>query len=393
MPSSSPTPSSDQMFLLIRNDLPLRILRALRIAPQKGLGVMRRALFFALFCWLPIAIWAWMQNRLIDTSTGEPLMAHFGIHVRCLIAIPLLILAEAPASTVIGRILQQFPKSGLVPAERMDQYQADILRTSKLRDNSLPWVLVLAFSLVWLAGSPADMYSHELSWASVNGSMGFGGWWFKYVVRTVFIFLVIGWIWRILLLTQLFWRIAHLDLALVATHPDRMGGLGFLQSVPKAFSLVTFAIAAVLASRWAHDSLYHQVALANFKMPLLVFVLIWSLLLLLPALVFGAKMRSCRRQALSEYRALTAMHARLLHERWVKRGGDQAAHPMLEANELGASADVGTIFQAVEHMRTLPVGKVALLGIVLPVVVPMVLVAMTQFPLKDILMALMKTLM
>lgn len=44
-------------------------------------------------------------------------------------------------------------------------------------------------------------------------------------------------------------------------------------------------------------------------------------------------------------------------------------------------------------MRTLPVGKVALLGIVLPVVVPMVLVAMTQFPLKDILMALMKTLM
>jgi len=393
MPSSSPTPSSDQMFLLIRNDLPLRILRALRIAPQKGLGVMRRALFFALFCWLPIAIWAWMQNRLIDNSTGEPLMAHFGIHVRCLIAIPLLILAEAPASTVIGRILQQFPKSGLVPAERMDQYQADILRTSKLRDNSLPWVLVLAFSLVWLAGSPADMYSHELSWASVNGSMGFGGWWFKYVVRTVFIFLVIGWIWRILLLTQLFWRIAHLDLALVATHPDRMGGLGFLQSVPKAFSLVTFAIAAVLASRWAHDSLYHQVALANFKMPLLVFVLIWSLLLLLPALVFGAKMRSCRRQALSEYRALTAMHARLLHERWVKRGGDQAAHPMLEANELGASADVGTIFQAVEHMRTLPVGKVALLGIVLPVVVPMVLVAMTQFPLKDILMALMKTLM
>jgi len=170
-------------------------------------------------------------------------------------------------------------------------------------------------------------------------------------------------------------------------------GLGFLQSVPKAFSLVTFAIAAVLASRWAHDSLYHQVALANFKMPLLVFVLIWSLLLLLPALVFGAKMRTCRRQALSEYRALTAMHARLLHERWVKRGGDQPAHPMLEANELGASADVGTIFQAVEHMRTLPVGKVALMGIVLPVVVPMLLVAMTQFPLKDILMALMKTLM
>lgn len=390
----TPTQPADSTFLLVRNDLPLRVLRALGIVPRDGIGVVRRAIFFALLCWLPIVTWAWMDHRLFESTTGEPLLVHFGIHVRCLVAVPLLILAEAPASTIIHRVLQQFPRSGLIPPARLPDYHAAIARAGKLRDATLPWIAVLALSLVWLAGSPADMYAHELSWAAVNGEVGWGGWWFKHVARTVFVFLALGWIWRILLLAMLFRAIQRLDLSLVPTHPDRMAGLGFLQSVPKAFSLVTFALAAVLASRWAHDSLYHDAPLASFKMPLLAFVLIWSALLLLPALMFCGRMIACKRQALADYRALTAMHGRLVHARWVTATHtDQASHPMLEAPELGASADVGTIFQAVEHMRSIPVGKASVMGIVLPIVLPMLLVALTQFPLKDILMTLMKTLM
>ena len=410
MSTITPESSANTTFQLIRNDWPLQLLRTVHIAPSQGLGVIRRALFFSLFCWLPIAIWAFLQNRLLNDSTGEPLLAHFGIHVRCLVAIPLLILAEAPASAGISRILQQFLRTGLVPQSRLQDFQAAIVKVSKLRDATLPWLVVLALSSAWLAGSPTDMYAHELSWASTNGQLGFGGWWFKYVARTVFIFLVMGWIWRLLLLTWLFLKIARLDLSLVATHPDHMGGLGFLQAIPKAFSLVTLALAAVLASRWAHDSIYHQVSLAEFKMPLAVFVLTWSFLLLLPALVFGPSMIAFKRRALGDYRALTAMHGRLVHEKWIMppsssssppsqsferetRRVDQSPHPMLEAPELGAMADVATIYQSVEHMRALPIGKVALLGIVLPMVLPMLLVAMTQFPLKDILMSLIKTLM
>lgn len=390
----TPTQPADSTFALVRNDLPLRILRMLGIAPKHGLGVVRRAVFFALLCWLPIVVWAWMGHRLLDSMTGEPLLLHFGIHVRCLIAVPLLILAEAPASVIINRILQQFLQSGLIPPSRATDFHAAIARAGKLRDATMPWIAVLALSLVWLAGSPNDMYAHELSWAAVNGEMGWGGWWFKYVARTVFVFLVLGWIWRILLLVMLFRQIQTLDLSLVPNHPDRMAGLGFLQAVPKTFSLVTFALAAVLASRWAHDSIYHDAPLASFKMPLLAFILIWSVMLLLPALVFCAKMIACKRQALAEYRALTAMHGRLMHARWVtSTASDQTPHPMFEAPELGASADVGTIYQSVEHMRTLPIGKASVMGILLPMLVPMLLVAMTQFPLKDILTTLMKALM
>ena len=85
-------------FLFIRNDLPLLIQRKLFIAPAEGLGVVRRAIFFSLLAWLPIAIWAAYQGRFMTVGdTSEPLLMHFGIHMRGLIAIPLLILAEALA--------------------------------------------------------------------------------------------------------------------------------------------------------------------------------------------------------------------------------------------------------------------------------------------------------
>jgi hypothetical protein len=44
------------------------------------------------------------------------------------------------------------------------------------------------------------------------------------------------WLWRLTLLVILLKRIAGLDLALVPTHADRAGGLGFLEKLPTAFS-------------------------------------------------------------------------------------------------------------------------------------------------------------
>ena len=103
--------TADEDFDLMRNDALIRWQRKLRIAPQQGLGVVRRAIFFALATWLPLAVWAAMKHRLLEAESGEPLLAHFGIHVRCLVAIPLFILAEAMTHQVIGRIVGQFRKA------------------------------------------------------------------------------------------------------------------------------------------------------------------------------------------------------------------------------------------------------------------------------------------
>lgn len=304
-------------FIIVRHDWPIRLQRKLGLAPANGLGIGRRALFFALFTWLPIVIWAALESRLLDRASGEPLLAHYGIHVRCLVAIPLLILAEGMALRVCRTVVSQFIKNGLIIESQQDRFAKILAESAQLRDATLPWVIIFSLTLLWLVGAPQDLHTHELSWATVSGGLGFGGWWFLYVVRPVFTILLLSWLWRILLLFVLFRRIVQLDLALVPAHPDGMGGLGFLQKLPKAFLLVTLAMSAVLASRWIHDSLFHQISLDSLKLPLLSFVILWSIAVLAPLLVFAPKMISTRKKAMRDYSALLARHGRLVHKRWI----------------------------------------------------------------------------
>lgn len=388
LPNASANPID---FLIVRNDLPIRWQRKVGLAPDNDLGVARRALFFAMFTWLPIVIWAALESRLLDRAVGEPLLAHYGVHVRCLVAIPLLILAEGMALRVIRTIVTQFLDNGLIIESQRDRFTHIIKDNTDLRDKAFPWVIVFALTLLWLVGVPESLHEHELSWATLDTGMGFGGWWFLYVVRPIFTILLLGWLWRIGLLFRLFYQISKLDLALVPAHPDGMGGLGFLQKLPKAFILVTLAISAVLASRWIHDSVYHQIALDTLKLPLLSFVVLWGLTVLAPLFVFSAKMISTRKRALREYSALLSEHGRLVHQKWILRQkiGERA---ILDAPELGPSADIQALYAAVKHMRTVPIGKSCIMPILVPIALPMIIVAATQMPLMKILTTLFKAL-
>ena len=48
-------------FSLVRDDLPFRLQRRMGLIPERGLGTVRRAVFFTLLTWLPIVvlIFAW----------------------------------------------------------------------------------------------------------------------------------------------------------------------------------------------------------------------------------------------------------------------------------------------------------------------------------------------
>ncbi len=378
-------------FLIVRNDLPIRWQRRVGLAPDNGLGVARRALFFALFTWLPLVIWAALESRLLDRATGEPLLVHYGVHVRCLVAIPLLILAEGMALRIVRVIVSQFLENGLIIDSQRDRFIQLIKDITQLRDKAFPWIIVFALTLLWLIGVPDSLHAHELSWATFDSGLGFGGWWFLYVVRPVFTILLLGWFWRVCLLFTMFHRISKLDLALVPAHPDGMGGLGFLQKLPKAFILVTLAMSAVLASRWIHDSLYHQITLDTLKLPLLSFVLLWGLTILSPLFVFSAKMISTRKKAMRQYSALLAEHGRLIHQKWIL-GQKIGEHDILDAPELGPSADIQTIYAAVKNMRIVPIGKSCIMPIIAPIALPMIIVAATQIPLMKILTTLFKAL-
>ncbi len=380
---------------LVRDDLPFRAQRAIGLIPATGLGVGRRALVLALFTYLPIAVWAALTDRVLaGPHTSEPLFQHFGVTVRCLVAIPLLVVAESVAQAITQRLVPHFVRSGLVADADRERFAAIVRGISRLRDRTLPWIFIGGAIVAWMTFAPPGAERHELVWAQEPGTaphFGFGGIWFLYVVRPIFTALLLAWLWRLGLLFLLMSRIAKLDLALVPTHPDRAGGLGLLGTLPVAFSLVVLAVSAVLSSRLAHEVAYHGTDVRSLGALAGVFIAVLLLLFIAPLLPFGAKLRAAKRRALLDYSTLVGRHGREVRRRWIL--GEPVEDELLAAPEIGPVADTVALYEAVSRMRAFPIGRETLLAIVLPALLPMLPVVAIQVPIKQLLLKLVTTLL
>jgi len=390
---STPKPNPDELaFSPIDNEAPLRWLRQIGIVPAGELGLWRRAIFLALLGWLPIAVWAVLSGHFVAADIGEPLLRHYGVHVRCLLAIPLLVLAEGFVHRTALQIVPQFQTSGAIPPERKHLFESVIRDVRRLRNSTMPWVLVIGAALALSIVDRPDPTSDSMAWSlERDGSMGFGGWWMLYVARPIFAALVLGWLWRILLVTICFWRAGRLGLSLVPTHPDRAGGLAFVEKLPGAFAPVSFAISAVVCSRWAHEIVYHEASLRSYLVPGAVLVVLWTILLLLPLLALAPVLMRARKESIRGYSTLVGEQGRLVHRRWIlgERIGEE---PLLDAPEIGPVADAATLYESVRRMKLAPIGKVSLVAILLPLALPMIAVTLLRIPLKDVLGALLKAL-
>ncbi len=381
-------------FPLVRGDLPFRLQRRLGLIPADGLGLVRRAVFWSMLGWLPIVLWAIYVNRALPGIAAEPLLAHFGIHSRLLFAVPLLIVAEGPANALTARLLPQLVQSGIVSPEALAPFRSTLAATARLRDATLPWLVILGVVVAFATTSEAIHHAHEIDWAregAAEAAPGFGGLWYLYVGRSIFLALVLGWLWRVVLLVVLFRRIARLPLSIVPTHPDRTGGIGFLEWMPAGFALVVLAIGIVVASRWAHDAVYHGLALPSLHIQMIAFVVASMVLFLLPLAAFSGPLKRAKRRAILDYGALVGRHGRLVHERWIL-GRPVADDAVLNAPELGPVADTAAVFDAVKAMRTVPIGKAAVLPIAAAAILPMLAVLAIQVPVKELLLKLLTAL-
>jgi hypothetical protein len=378
-------------FSLVRDDVPFRLQRRLGLIPADGLGLVRRAVFWSMLGWLPIAVWAIAMQRAWPGTTSEPLLAHYGIHARLLVAVPLLILAEGPANALVARLLGHFATSGVLRAGDRGAFDAAVARAVRQRDAALPWVVIAALVLTFVTLTQWLGHEHEGSWDG-TGAAGFGALWFLTVGRAIYLTLVLAWIWRILLLTMLLRRLARLDLALVPTHPDRAGGLGFLAPLPQVFAPLALAVGAVVAARWAHDAVYHGLSLASLRLEMIAFVAASVVVLGLPLLAFAGPLKREKKQALLDYGALVARHGRLVHERWI--AGHVVSRPeILEAPELGPVADTAALYESVARMRRLPAGISAMAPVALAAALPIVAALALQMPVKDLLLKLLKAVL
>jgi len=373
--------ASSAATALLRDDLAIRLQRRFGLAPADGLGVVRRAAFWGLLAWLPIAGWALATGHAFGDG-GESMLSHYGVTLRLLVAIPLMIAAEALFLSTVRRLAPRFVESGLCRGDP-SALRETAVSLARLRDSLHPWILGTGAGLAWLlalrAGVTDQPLEHGIAWAAD----GFGATWYLWVGRPIFVACIGVWLWRALLLAFALHRLVSLGMTLAPAHPDRVGGLGFLAELPAAFGLVAFALSAVIAGGWAHDVAHHGTAVMSLRVPMIATVVLLTAVFLGPLMVLAGPMGRVRKRALLDYGALLSRHGDALHRRWIL--AEPVTEPLLEAPEIGAAADAASLYEAVGRMRAIPVSLPMLAMLVVPAALPMVAVLALEIPVSELL--------
>ncbi len=182
---------------------------------------------------------------------------------------------------------------------------------------------------------------------------------------------------------------SRIDLTLVPTHPDRVGGLGFLSNTVYAFVPLAAAHGALLAGLIANRIFYLGAGLLDFKVE--VAVVFMLCLVFGPLVVFASQLAEAKRKGNREYGTLAERYVREFDAKWL-RGGAPADEQLVGSRDIQSLADLGNSFEVVRTMRMLPVTREAVLQVAVATLAPVVPLALTMMSLEDLLKKLLGTL-
>jgi len=211
--------------------------------------------------------------------------------------------------------------------------------------------------------------------------------WYGYVSLPVFQFLLCRWYFRLFIWARFLWQVSRIELSLIPTHPDRVGGLGFLSNTVYAFALLAAAHGVLLAGAFANRIFFVGAQLTQFNAEIGVTVVFLLCAILGPLLVFAPQLAKAKREGLREYGTLAARYVRQFDSKWL-RGGAPADERFLGSSDIQSLSDLGNSHELVRTMRLAPITKETILQLAAAALLPIAPLLLTMMPLEE----LMKTL-
>jgi hypothetical protein len=211
--------------------------------------------------------------------------------------------------------------------------------------------------------------------------------WYGYLSLPLFQFLLLRWYFRLFIWTRFLWQASRIELSLVPTHPDRVGGLGFLANTVYAFTPLAVAHGALLAGLIANRIFFLGAALPEFKIEIAVLVVFLMCVVLGPLLVFAPQLAQAKRTGNREYGTLAERYVREFDAKWL-RGGVAADEPLVGSADIQSLADLANSFEVVRGMQIAPITRDAVLRLVAATLVPIVPLALTMMSLEELLKTL-----
>ena len=380
-------------FSLVLGGPLFQLLRRVSMSDDALSLLNRRIFLFALVCWLPLLVLSALQGNFVGGSVAVSFLLDAEVHIRFLVVVPLLIVAELVVHQRMRHILAVFLERNLIPERDMARFDAAVGSAFRLRNSITAEVALIA--VVYIVG----VLIIWRNYTSVEGStwyatpteggrqVSLAGLWLGWVSVPIFQFLLIRWYFRIFIWARFLWQVSRIDLALIPTHPDRAGGLGFLTNTTYAFLPLLTAHGAMLAGLIAQRVFHLDAKLTDFKIEIGVMVVFLLCLVQGPLLVFVSQLARMKRIGAREYGTLAEVYVRQFDTKWL-RGGAPDDEPLVGSADIQSLADMGNSFEVVRTTRMFLVSKEAVLLFTGAIVAPIVPLALTMMPLEELLTTL-----
>jgi len=349
----------------------------------------RRATFLAVFTWLPLLILSLVQGLAFDGPVELPFLWDFAVHVRFLICVPLLIIAEVLLDARTRAVVKHFVDSKLVQVKDYPAFESVVRQAGRLRDSLLAEAIIVGVVIVSVIFLRIEYLGSASTWQVLVSEDGrirtLAGWWYLFLAIPFFQFLVSRWVWRFLIWSHFLRSLSKMDLRLIPIHPDLAAGLGFLSPAQAKYGIIVFAVSSVIAAKIGEEILYGGASLLDYKIIIGGYVVMMLIVLLAPLLVFTPKLLMVKRRGLLEYSALGNEYTEAFDRKWIRKEVPEG-EPLLGSSDIQSLADLGNSFQFVRNMRAFPIDRNSILPIVVATVLPMLPLVLTVYPFDELVL-------
>ena len=392
---NTPCPTSDHDFSLILGGPLFQLWKRTPLAEDTLRMQHRRLLAVTLLSWVPLLLLSVAEGHAWGGSVPLPFVQDVENHVRLLLALPLLIVAERVVYQSMRPLVQQFVKGGLVPEAERAKFEAALASSLRLRNSILAEVLLIAFvftvgvGFTWRVHAALNVTSWYGVAADGRWQPSLAGWWLGLVSLPLFQFMILRWYFRLFTWARFLRHISRIELKLIPTHPDRCGGLGFLALTSQMFAPLLLAQGTLLSGMMA-DRIFHAGAtLPEFQLEIIGLVAVMVLAVLGPLLVFAPRLVAVKRAGLREYSTLGQRYVSEFDQKWL-RGGAPADEPLIGSGDIQSLADLSYSFEQMQGMRLAPFTLRAALHLAAVTLLPVAPLLLTMFSLNELFERLLK---
>ncbi len=377
---------ADRFSVVLGGPLYQLFLRGRLLQPPFGLVTRRIAVAIAV-TWLPLLVLTVAAGTAFGGARA-PFLLDPEVHVRLLIALPMLLAAEPIVHQRFAEALRQFVERGIVRAEDRGRVAALVDQTAQLR-NSIVIEVVLAFAAI---GIGSWIWQQEFAprgvdnWALAPAPLGeealsTAGAWYAFVSLGLFRFVLLRWYFRLLLWYLFAWRLSRLPLQLNPLHPDRAGGLGFLANTLTAMAPILLAQSAAVAGAIGGQILYQGVKLQSFFLDIGTVVVALVLMGVLPLVFFMPALLAAGLRGRAEYGLLSMRYVEQFRAKWLA-GHAAPNEPLIGSSDVQSLADLANAHEVVRQLNALPVTFQTLGRFAVLIALPFAPLAFSLIPLN-----------